>query len=335
MIIFRYIQDKMIFILLNLVFDFLTGLLLLLYGCDMIFIGIILISRFIINGIYLGIGYLQLQKRVNRCNKIMKDLEKAYMASDLLSKPNNVEEEIYYEMLRTASKSMKDEVEQCKRSRADYKFYVEEWIHEVKNPLSAIKLLCFNNHTEITKEISREIEEIDYFLEQVLYYARSEWVEKDFFIRRFPLSDAINAALLRNRSILQNNGFTIEDFISDEFVHSDEKWITFILSQIISNAVKYHRNNHPVLSFKAEKSSNEISLLVEDNGIGISQSDLGRIFECGFTGSNRRKFSATGMGLFICKNLCDKMGLVISAESEVNCGTIIKISFPYGPLTEL
>jgi signal transduction histidine kinase len=312
-----------------------AGLLLLLYGCDIMFIGVILTSRFIFNGIYLGIGYIQLQMRTNHCNKIMKDLEKAYMASDLISKPNNVEEEIYYEILRIACKSMKDEVEQCKRSRADYKFYVEEWIHEVKNPISAIKLLCFNNHTEITKEISREMEKIDYFVEQVIYYARSELVEKDFFIRRFPLSDAINAALLKNRTILQNNGFTIEDFVSDVFVHSDEKWITFILSQIITNAVKYQKNNHPVLSFTAEQTAHTISLRVEDNGIGISQSDLARIFECGFTGSNRQKFNATGMGLYICKNLCDKMGLAISAESEVNCGTIMKISFPYGPLTEL
>lgn len=335
MILIRYIQDKMIFILLNLIFDFFIGLLLLLYGCDMIFVGIILISRFIFNGIYLGIGYIQLQKRSFHCNKIVKGLEKAYMASDLIPRPNNVEEEIYYEMLRTACKAMEDDVEQCKRSQTDYKFYIEEWIHEVKNPISAIKLLCFNHQTEATKEIGRELEEIDYFVEQVLYYARSELVEKDFIIRRFPLSETINAALLRNRTSLQHSGFIIEDFVSDVFVHSDEKWITFILSQIISNAVKYHKNHHPVLSFKAEQTAHTIALLVEDNGIGISQSDLGRIFERGFTGSNRRKSNATGMGLFICKNLCDKMGLAISAESEVDCGTKIKLSFPYGSLTEL
>lgn len=335
MTLIRYIQDKMVFIILSMIFEFFIGLLLLLYGCDILMIGFIGISMFIFFGIYLGIGYFRLQERTNHCNKIMKTLEKSYMISDMITKPGNVHEEIYYELLKTACKSMNDEVEQCKRSQADYKSYIEEWIHEVKNPVSAINLLCFNYPAEVTKKISREMEAIDYLLEQVLYYARSELVEKDYFIRRFRLSDAINAALLRNRTILQSCDFTIEDFVPDMCVCSDEKWVTFILSQLISNAVKYHKDYNPVIKFTAEKTVHNVSLMVEDNGIGISKADLPRIFERGFTGSDRKKFNATGMGLFICKNLCDKMGLAISAESEVNCRTKIMISFPCGELTVL
>ncbi len=335
MTLIRYIQDKMLFILFSMIFEFFIGLLLLLYGCNILLIGFIWISGFILFGIYLGIEYFRLQERTNHCNQIMKMLEKSYMISDMITKPDNIHEEIYYELLKTACKSMNDEVEQCKRSQADYKSYIEEWIHEVKNPVSAIKLLCFNNPAEVTKEIGREMETIDYLLEQVLYYARSELVEKDYFIRRFSLSDAINAALLRNRTILQNCGFTIEDLVPDVCVYSDEKWVTFILSQLISNAVKYHKDYNPVLKFTAEKTDRNILLMVEDNGIGISKADLPRIFERGFTGSDRKKWNATGMGLFICKNLCDKMGLAISAESKVNCRTKIIISFPCGQLTEL
>ncbi len=336
MTLIRYIQDKMIFITFSMIFEFFIGLLLLLYGCDILMIGFIWISGFILFGIYLGVGYFRLQERTYHCNKMMETLEKSYMISDVVTKPDNVQEELYYALLKTACKSMNEEVEQCKRSQADYKSYIEEWIHEVKNPVSAIKLLCFNNPAAVTKEISREMEAIDFLLEQVLYYARSELVEKDYFIRRFSLSDAINAALLRNRTILQSFGFTIEDLVPDVcVVYSDEKWVTFILNQLISNAVKYHKDCNPVLKFAAEKTAHNISLMVEDNGIGISKADLPRIFERGFTGSDRKKLNATGMGLFICKNLCDKMGLTISAESEVNCRTKIMISFPYGQLTEL
>ncbi len=335
MTLIRYIQDKLVIIILSMIFGFFIGLLLLLYGLDLFMIGFIWICGLLLFGISLGIGYFRLQERTKHCNKIMKTLEKSYMISDVIAKPDSIQEEIYYELLKTACKSMNDEVEQSKRSQADYKSYIEEWIHEVKNPVSAIKLICFNHPAEVTKQISREMEAIDYLLEQVLYYARSELVEKDYFIRSFSLSDAINTALLRNRTILQSYGFTIEDSVPEVWVSSDEKWVTFILSQLISNAVKYHKNDNPVLKFTAKKSVHSISLMVEDNGIGISKADLPRIFERGFTGSDRKKLNATGMGLFICKNLCDKMGLTISAESEVNCRTKIMISFPCGPLTEL
>ncbi|WMJ88212.1 sensor histidine kinase [Anaerocolumna sp. MB42-C2] len=335
MTLIRYIQDKLIFIILSVIFEFFIGVLLLLYGCDIFMIGFIWISGFIFFGIYMFIGYFRLLERQNHCNKIMKMLEKSFMISDMISKPDNIQEKIYYDLLKTACKSMNDEVEQCKRNQSDYKSYIEEWIHEVKNPVSAIKLLCFNHPEEVTTEISREMEEIAYLLELVLYYARSELVEKDYFVRKFSLSDVINAALLRNRTLLQNCGFTIEDFVPDVCVCSDEKWVTFILSQLISNAVKYPKEYNPVLKFTAEKAVHNVLLIVEDNGIGISKADLPRIFERGFTGSDRKKLNASGMGLYICKNLCDKMGLAISAESEVNRGTKIIISFPCGPLTEL
>jgi signal transduction histidine kinase len=325
----------MIIIALNMLFDFLLGVLLLLYGCDINFVIIIWLFRAFMMGVYLSFGYLRLRGLMQRCEKTMKSIEKAYLISDVLPEPETAEDVIYFELLRTACKSMNDEVSRCRQGQSVYKDYIEAWIHEVKNPVSAIKLICSNNCTQATDTICTELEEIEYLLEQVLYYARSETVERDYFIRGFKLSDVINDALLQYRTLLLRSGFLINITDSDELVYSDEKWVSFILRQIISNAIKYCNHTKPYLSFVIDKTDQYIILSVKDNGSGISQADLPRIFERGFTGINRKKTGATGMGLYICKNLCDKMGLVISAESELGKGTKIDIKFPYGQLTKL
>lgn len=335
MTIIRYIQDKLMLILFNVLIDFFIGILLLLYGCEISFVGIIWMIRILVLTIFLVLEYTRLLQRFRYCGKILSTFDKTYMVSDILTKPDNASEEIYYEFLKAACKSMNDEIEESKRSHSHYKNYIEEWIHEIKNPVSAVELLCANNQTQRTEDIVREVKKIDYLLEQVHYYIRSESVEKDYFIRKVNLSDLINTALLQYRTILFHGGITIEDYVPDMYVYCDEKWVSFILGQLITNAVKYRRDNNPVLKFEVEKMDQCVFLKVEDNGCGISQADLPRIFDRGFTGSNRQKLSATGMGLFICKNLCDKMGLTISAESIKGCKTKIIISFPYGHLTEL
>jgi signal transduction histidine kinase len=335
MTLLRYIQDKMIIIALNMIFDFLLGLLLLLYGCDIYFVMIIWLFRIIMMGVYLCFGYFRLRGLTQRCEKTMKSIEKVYLISDILPKPETSEEMIYFELLRAACKSMNDEVFRCRQGQSVYKDYIEAWIHKVKNPVAAIKLICSNNRTKATSTICTELEEIEYLLEQVLYYARSETMERDYFIRGFKLSDVINDALLQYRTLLLRLGFKIDITDSDELVYSDEKWVSFILRQIISNSIKYCYHTKPCLLFVINKADKYINLSVKDNGSGISQADIPRIFERGFTGINRRKSGATGMGLYICKNLCDKMGLTISAESELGKETRIEIKFPYGQFTKL
>lgn len=335
MTLIRYIWDKMILIICSTIMDCMIGILLLLYGCDISLVCMIWFCRIVLLGAYLGLGYYRLRERKKRCDGTMKALEKSYLISDALPRPENMEEEVYYEMLRAACKGMNDEVTRCRLSRSEYKDYVEEWVHEIKNPVSAVKLLCANHHDEITGEIAAEMESVDYLLEQALYYARSESVEQDFFICRCSLSDAIHDALLQYRTSLLRCGFSIDAADTDAWVYADGKWITFVLGQLISNAVKYRNATDPVLRFASEDTGQSIALMVADNGCGISPVDLPRIFERGFTGSNRKKTNATGMGLYICERLCGKMGLAISAASEKNGGTTITITFPYGPLTVL
>ena len=213
------------------------------------------------------------------------------------------------------------------RERKEYKEYIEQWIYEVKTPITAMKLICKNNHCSFTRDLMAELENVNRFTEQALYFARSEHTEKDYSVREICLSDVVHEAIADNKYLLRQNHVTITVEAMDDVVYTDDKWIRFILDQIISNAVKY-RTDHPALHFFTWKENDRVLLSVEDNGIGIPAGDLPRIFEKGFTGENgRRIHSSTGIGLYLCRRLCDKLGIGISASSGGQ-GTTISLSFP-------
>ena len=154
------------------------------------------------------------------------------------------------------------------RERKEYKEYIEQWIHEVKTPITAMKLIYENNPGPFTRDLMTELENVNRFTEQALYFARSEHAEKDYSVREIRLSDVVHEAIAGNKYLLRQNhvAITVEDM--DDVVYTDDKWVRFILDQLISNAVKY-RTDQPVLHFCTRKENDRVLLSVEDNGIGI------------------------------------------------------------------
>ena len=179
-----------------------------------------------------------------------------------------------------------------------------------------MKLLCENGHSQEAKELLVELEKVNRYTEQALYYARSEHTEKDYSVREIRLFDVIHQSVAENKYLLLKNGVRIDLQETDDTVYSDEKWLCFILNQLIANSIKY-RTEQPVLKFYTEHQGNQMVLCVQDNGIGIDAGDLPRIFEKGFTGQNGRiaSQSSTGIGLYLCRRLCDKLGIGICADS--------------------
>ena len=171
------------------------------------------------------------------------------------------------------------------------------------------------------------LEAIDRYTEQALYYARSEHTEKDYFIRELRLFDAVHQSIGQNKYLLLQNGVTLQVHETEDTVFSDEKWLCFILNQLISNAVKYRRDP-PVLTFRAVRDQDTLTLSLQDNGIGIDVRDLPRIFDKGFTGQNGRRSApnATGLGLYLCKRLCDKLDIGLQAQSSP-AGTTLSLTF--------
>lgn len=285
----------------------------------------------IVIGVYLFFQYKTRKGFYNELSKAIDNLDKKYLISEVIDKPIYLEAEPYYDLLKKASKSMREEINSIKNSRKEYKEYIEQWIHEVKTPIASIKLIEENNKTNTSRFVLQELESLDRYVEQALFYARSEEVEKDYLIREMSLEECINKVIIKNKQIFILNNIDVEIDNLDKNVYSDSKWLEFILNQIIVNSIKYRNNKSPKVKVYVRDIKNGIKLMVEDNGIGIPLDELDRVFEKGFTGSSGRLNSkSTGIGLYLCRKLCNKLGLLIDIESEINRYTKVSITFPMG-----
>lgn len=291
---------------------------------------ILFIIWFLIAASYIHIRYFFRKRYFSEVLLHMERLDQKYLISEVMEHPVLAEDKIYYHVLKAANKSMMEQVSESKRERKEYKEYIEQWIHEVKTPISAMKLLCENHKSDTTRKLMVELEKVSHYTDQALYYARSENVEKDYLIREVLLSAIIHAAVAENKQLLLQNHVSVEVKNCDYTVFTDEKWIGFILNQLIANGVKYSEKD-PHIIFEADSKQGQILLTLQDNGIGISESDLPRIFEKSFTGENGRTGrSATGIGLFLCKRLCEKLGIGIAINSKPGQGTTVELYFPIG-----
>lgn len=322
----QYFKNQLPVILINLLGMLALALFLIASGNGIQTVLFILVVWLIVLASCLLLFYFSRKKYLNKLLDMTEQLKERYLLPEIMQEPERADEQVFYQIMKMAEKSMLERIGEVQRERKEYKEYIEQWIHEVKTPITAIKLICENNRCSFTRELMAELENINRFTEQALYYARSEHTEKDYSVREINLSDVVHGAIADNKYLLRQNNVavTVEDV--EYSIYSDDKWLRFILDQLISNAVKY-RADQPALHFFAVKENDSIILSVEDNGIGIPQSDLPRIFEKGFTGQNGRTIhSSTGIGLYLCRRLCDKLGIGISASSERK-GTAISLSF--------
>lgn len=322
----QYLKNQLPIILINLLGMLALALFLIASGNGIQTVLFILVVWLIILVSCLLLFYYSRKKYLDKLLDMTEKLDERYLLPEIMKEPERADEQVFYQIMKMAEKSMLEQIGEVRRERQEYKEYIEQWIHEVKTPITAMKLICENNRYSFTRELMAELENINRFTEQALYYARSEHTEKDYSIREIGLSNVVHGAIADNKYLLRQNNVAITVENVEYSIYSDDKWLRFILDQLISNAVKYHADQ-PVLHFFAVKENDNITLSVEDNGIGIPQSDLPRIFEKGFTGQNGRTIhSSTGIGLYLCRRLCDKLGIDISASSEGK-GTTIFLSF--------
>lgn len=322
----QYLKNQIPAILLNLMGMLALALFLMANGNPIptvLFIGMVWLIVLIL---YLFSVYYARQRHLHKLLEMTKQLEERYLIPEIMPIPQRADEQVFYQMMKMAEKSMLEKIGAIQNERQEYKEYIEQWIHEVKTPITAMKLLCENNRFPFTRDILAELENINQYTEQALYYARSEHTEKDYIVREINLGDVVHSAIADNKYLLRQSHMTIMIDTIESRVYTDDKWVRFILNQIISNAIKY-RTEQPSLHFSTQKTTDRVILSIHDNGIGIPPSDLPRIFEKGFTGRNGRSGkNATGLGLYLCQRLCDKLGIGLAAYSEGQ-GTTIALSF--------
>lgn len=296
-----------------------SWILLLLIGATFVFF---LVAVFLWNYLRKRAFYKQLRENLD-------DLDRKNLIAEIVSRPNFYEGQILHETLYRMGKSMTEQISEKEQNVRDFKEYVEMWVHEAKLPVSSLLLKTYSNKTEESRQIRQQILRLDSYTDQILYYTRSEVAEKDFLIKPCPLSKLFGGAAARMREELQENQFDVQASELDHTVMTDSKWMEFILIQLISNSIKYRRAEEPrVLTVCAKETDKQIFLYIRDNGIGIPEVDLPRIFEKSFTGENgRTREKSTGMGLYITKKLCSKLGHAIRAESVPGAFTEFEIAF--------
>ncbi len=322
----QYLKNQIPAVFVNLMGMLALALFLLANGSSMHTVLFIFIVWLIILIAYLSITYYMRKKYMDTLLDMTEQLQERYLIPEIMTIPDRADDQVFYQIMKMAEKSMLEKIGEIQSERKEYKEYIEQWIHEAKTPITAMKLLCENNRSSFARDILTELEHINQYTEQALYYARSEHTEKDYSVREINLCDVVHSAIADNKYLLRQSNMTITMDELECMVYTDDKWVRFILNQIIGNAVKY-RTGQPALHFSMVKSNDKIVLSVSDNGMGIPQSDLPRIFEKGFTGQNGRTGkNSTGIGLYLCKRLCDKLGIGLTAHSE-NKGTTIALSF--------
>ena len=331
-----FLKEKLVLIIGTILVITSVEILLLAYHIGLFVRIYCAISTFFVVFLAIIIEYKKKNFYYNTLLNNLNDLKEKYLISEIVKTPNFIEGKILKDILQDTGKSMLENVNYYKNIQEDYKEYIELWIYEVKIPIAASKLIIENNKNEITKSIEEELDKVENYTEQALFYARSNAVEKDYIINKTKLKDIVNGAIIKNKSSLLNEKVSIElSNLKDEDVYTDSKWTLFIVNQIIQNAIKYSKKEDKKIEISSIEKNDKVILYIKDNGIGIKKGEITRVFERGFTGENGRIIGqkSTGIGLYLCKKLCNKLGLGIELNSEKDEGTEVRIIFPKNSYT--
>lgn len=267
-------------------------------------------------------GYFRKKSYYDKLLNCLEELDKKYLLSEMVDDPDFLDGQIMYEVLQETNRSMCEHIGEHRREGAGFREYIELWVHEIKLPVASLQLMC---HNDGNAKYAEQLRRIDDYIENVLYYARSGNAEKDYIIKCVSLKRIFADIAIKYREELLEQNITLCTEALDVNVMTDSKWLGFILGQLMGNSMKYEADSIAVF---AEDCPDKTVLHFRDNGIGIPENDLPYIFEKSFTGENGRTHTkSTGMGLYIVKKLCDKLGHSVSAGSVQGEYTEIIISF--------
>lgn len=324
----EYLKDKIMLLLLNLMMLFLLCCFLLMMDNTSSTILIIIITWVFVLSAFLLVDYYKRASYFKRVETLLDELEPRYVIAEVMETSYRLEDKKYREILRKSNKSVIEKINRLEDEQKDYKEYIESWIHEIKLPLTAMELMCENRKDDLTRKLQAEISKVDNFVEMVLFYARAEKVYQDFLIQEVNLQSIVYDLMGRNKSFLIQNQMMIE-VACDEVVSCDKLWLSFILNQLLINAVKYKKSGVGKVKFWSVCDEEFVKLVVEDQGMGIKESEIGRIFDKGFTGSNgRQQKKSTGIGLYLCSKLCKALGIELQVESVMGEFTRMSLIFP-------
>lgn len=242
---------------------------------------------------------------------------------DALPKSLDIRIDYYHKIIEKLYEELEKLTQENRQKNTDMVDYYSMWVHQIKTPIAAMNFLLDNEEVD-QKNLQQELFKIERYVEMVLTYIRLDSTSSDYVITKINLDGVVKDSVKKYATIFINKKIKL-NFVSHEtMVISDKKWLSFAIEQILGNSVKYSNTGGEITIETCEN-----KLIVEDNGMGIKEEDLPRIFEKGFTGFNGRyEKKSSGLGLYLCKKTLDKLGHHIEISSKVGEGTRVEITFP-------
>lgn len=318
----EHVKGAAIYGLITLILFGIAGLYS--YGASVknMFYGVVLIAFF---GICYGIwGYAGYRAK---CIVLMDLAQKSGERADALFEAKTYQEKLYQDIIRVQEEEMRRIVSEYDEKKQDMADYYTMWIHQIKTPIAAMKLLLAEGDPAC-----RELFKVEQYAQMALGYARLESLSADLLFKTQDIYTVIKQAVKKYSILFIGSGlsFNLEEFSCQAV--TDEKWISLVIEQLLSNALKYTTSGgiriRGLDRDGKETNAQAVYVVIEDDGIGIRKEDLPRIFERGFTGYNGRyDRKSTGIGLYLCRQIMERLGHTIRAESEIGVGTRVTLGF--------
>ncbi|MEK3936428.1 sensor histidine kinase [Sporosarcina sp. FSL W7-1349] len=311
---------------------FMTFLTILLYVepaipihfSNMVYIHIIALGFFLL---HLAIDYYSITAYFSKMTSRWFD---GVFIPDGIGEPHTYEQFLYTQWLQTINNQHQQKMVAITQEKKESLEFMTSWFHEIKTPIAVCKLVLEQSSHADMQNIQEEISRIERNVEQALYFAKSDHFTQDFFISQTDLDKVIRSVVKQHAKEFIRRKIKVDFQVETIPVETDPKWLRYVLSEILSNSLKYSADGGTV-SIHSEADDKEARLIITDHGIGISQADLPRVFQLGFTGSNGRVHQkSTGIGLYLAKKLTNKLGHELSISSQEHSYTTVTIHFPKG-----
>lgn len=267
--------------------------------------------------------FIDFRKNVKKV-RILSEIQKnEWEIPDPLPDPLTPAELEYNKIIENLCTLHRDFEEKTAKSEKELSEYYTLWVHQIKTPISSMRLALESEDSTLQRKLSSDLSRIEQYVEMVLAYLRLNSESHDYLIKEYDLDRIIKQSVKKFSTDFINKKLKLQFTPTEMNVLTDEKWTSFVIEQILSNAIKYTSSGTVKIYSHDEK-----TLCIEDTGIGIAPEDLPRIFEKGYTGCNGRTDKrASGIGLYLCRLVCKKLGHIIKAESVLGEGTVISIRF--------
>ena len=325
-ILWRFLREQWFYLLLFLLFVVLFTVVFSLYDLALEAIWYSALLCLVVAILFQSVRFVQYYR--NHCYR-QTLLHHITLSYDDLPAPSTLAEQDTQEMVRTLGKTHHDAMTAWQTQQKENLDYYSAWVHQIKTPISSMKMLLQSEDTAENRALSAELFRIEQYTEMALTYLRLDSNSTDFVFQEYDLDAIIRQAIRKYAAqfVMHKVKLVYEPVYMT--VLTDEKWLLFIIEQLLSNAIKYTKQGSVTITVTPEK-----VLQIADTGIGIAPEDLPSIFEKGFTGYNgRADKKSTGLGLYLCQQAAKKISVSFSVTSEVGKGSVFSVHLYIPPLT--